>query len=1273
MTSHPWKRLFSRNRTRGKSATRHRHRSLRAEPLQPRMMLSTIAWENLGVDDNFSAYGSDQSVAVETVERAIADWERIIQDFNYASHTEFELDIKAASISGRGVTRNIDIESATGKPISAEIELAISPTNGWYFDETVGTSTLPDDSEFDSLVTPFTASITDGSGDNDFYRTILHEIGHAMGIANTTGLAIHDFLTELDSSDPNSPGDTLWEFDDGHGVEATFTTDGGLHLFEGAEGYYYTIPTHPHDLMNAGRTMSGVVKPRRQLISDTVAEILEVAYDYDVVPPSYINTFYANLNTDTGVLTVQGDPGDADDTIDVWHDGIFDDVYVRVNDMEEVFPESAVSSVVVNLGDGTDTFGMQELPTSTPITINGDAGTNTMTISGPDDIGEVTVNGGSGTDTLVIDYRNSYGNTYMIGDDYVSQSATTGNVHYDTQIEQLEVVGGSGTNTYLIYETSPQTTLTIEEFTGPANTFCIAAQFFGAGGDLDTIQGDVFLHGVGSDVLNVLDFGHAGNETYTLTDSTFTRDGMATIFYEGFQSLSIEGAEEADGSKGGSIYQINSTPAGVDVTITGSNGDDTFNVGNGIVDDAIVGNLTVIGGGGDDTLVFDDHDDTGSDQYRITATTFSKSSLVEMTWIVRTMNYSQIDSLLVTANGDSNDCTVESLLGADLELNAGGGNDYITVGGGDVTNNMLGGLSVHGDDGTDTIYVADGPSGIDGDTFVITSDTLTKTNPPPIGNRFEMSYDTVEGLTLKTGDMSNTIRVESTDGDVSVEVDTGEGNDEIQIGTSDDLDGIQGAVTVESGNHADTIYVNSSASSAPVAIDAGQRSDTIHIGGNAEDGHLGYVAGPVTAVGGDGDAIDRLFLHDQDHDAGETYTVESNAVARTNDFGGVMYAGFEGLILYASSGTDGDTINVESTLEETPVTVYGRTGPDEVHIGVVDNGDIDSSVVGQVTVYGGFGIDSIYVHDQDDLNDDHYTITHDSLTKATSAGIALFGGLEYSTLEKLVLAANQDDNTIHVDSTHDATPVEILAGGGEDVVHLARAGADGFLKRVPARVTLDGGDQDDRVILHDQSHPVGETYTITSTRVRRANGFGGLDYEACEELFLLTSGPGSDTIDVESTLGTTPVTVNCHGGDDTVNLAAGLLDAVEGAVTVHGGPGVDTVNTYDQNDTGKDDYTITVNTLTKSSVTAPSFGGLTYDVEFLNLDANDSANVIDVDSVSDVTVVTIDGHDGHDQINIATATHNMDADINNEIHVYGNAGATRSISMTKQIAAMTAM
>ncbi len=115
--------------------------------------------------------------------------------------------------------------------------------SGWFFDQTP-----LDDAEFTAIAnsgstqtgTAFQASFVDvstgGTNYNDFYRTIVHEIGHAMGILVGAG-SIFNFQTVIGSF---PSGETLYSFQNPngqYGVTATFTDDGTV---EPADYYVWT-------------------------------------------------------------------------------------------------------------------------------------------------------------------------------------------------------------------------------------------------------------------------------------------------------------------------------------------------------------------------------------------------------------------------------------------------------------------------------------------------------------------------------------------------------------------------------------------------------------------------------------------------------------------------------------------------------------------------------------------------------------------------------------------------------------------------------------------------------------------------------------------------------------------------------------------------------------------------------------------------------------------------------------------------------------------------
>lgn len=275
---------------------------LGVEPLEDRRMLAVLAWENRGDNggpdtDGFqAAFGASSAVARAIVDRAIDDWETAIIDFNYAAvggagqpstDNTFALTIDASDLGAgsRGVAQNAQFD-ADGKPFSADITMDDDGGGGgWFFDSTPG-----DDSEFTLLEAQSQASFL-GAGaaanDDDFYRTILHEIGHAIGITNAGNAAIQLFLSDSGLQDANDAASDLFRFD-GAGGTVTFTTNGGLHIYEGpAVG---SLPTHPEDLMNPGRTV-GAPPTTRQLITPLNLQVLSDAYGYRVIEADQLAAF----------------------------------------------------------------------------------------------------------------------------------------------------------------------------------------------------------------------------------------------------------------------------------------------------------------------------------------------------------------------------------------------------------------------------------------------------------------------------------------------------------------------------------------------------------------------------------------------------------------------------------------------------------------------------------------------------------------------------------------------------------------------------------------------------------------------------------------------------------------------------------------------------------------------------------------------------------------------------------------------------------------------
>ncbi|MCO6455897.1 MAG: hypothetical protein J5I93_11420 [Pirellulaceae bacterium] len=440
--------------------------SLVFESLEQRLVLSSIVWTTrggpvVGDTDNFTAtFGANDQLARSIVDRAIDDWERVIQNFNYQAFggggepiadNTYTLDINAADLGGgsRGVTNNVNSD-AQGKPYDADITMDDDGGGaGWFLDPTPW-----DDQEFTTLLSSFTANGPNALGGNDFYRTIVHEIGHAMGIASSTALAIHNFLTAY-GTDAVDGASTLSLFQ-GASITASLTDDGGLHIYEGpAVG---GNPTHPNDLMNAGRTV-GFPPPTRQLITDTNALILADAYGYTINLPSQLNTFHANLNATTGVLTVNGAPDTFDDQIVIDNNG---SLRVIVNGTEETFLGQNITQIDILSGAGDD-FIFVSADVGIPVSVDAGTGDDEFhsgggptTIVQDSDDGNDLYNLSNLLQPITLTYFGDQGSDQFIGSEFndvlnvdTSSGLLAGTVSFDGRggFDRINVLGdGSFTN-----------------------------------------------------------------------------------------------------------------------------------------------------------------------------------------------------------------------------------------------------------------------------------------------------------------------------------------------------------------------------------------------------------------------------------------------------------------------------------------------------------------------------------------------------------------------------------------------------------------------------------------------------------------------------------------------------------------------------------------------------------------------------------------------------------------------------------------------------------
>ena len=230
----------------------------------------------------------------------------------------------------------------------------------------------------------------------------------------------------------------------------------------------------------------------------------------------------------------------------------------------------------------------------------------------------------------------------------------------------------------------------------------------------------------------------------------------------------------------------------------------------------------------------------------------------------------------------------------------------------------------------------------------------------------------------------------------------------------------------------------------------------------------------MTLNGGIG--VDTVTLHDEEHIFDETYTITSTTAARTNGFGGLTYAAMEGLTLNVANASP-QLINVNSTLAATPVTVNGNAGDDAMVVAAL-TADWDASILGHLDFNGAGGTDSLRILDTGDVGADNYNVLSFQTTKSSVGS-----SIGYATIEDYTLQANNDVNTIQVNSSF-GEPFRIFANGGADTIDVE--GNFIFLS-----VLVDGGTGLDNVRVNDDAAGIAEVHFNTTQDLASLDIFTG--------------------------------------------------------------------------------------------------------------------------------------------------------------------------------------
>jgi hypothetical protein len=286
----------------------------------------------------------------------------------------------------------------------------------------------------------------------------------------------------------------------------------------------------------------------------------------------------------------------------------------------------------------------------------------------------------------------------------------------------------------------------------------------------------------------------------------------------------------------------------------------------------------------------------------------------------------------------------------------------------------------------------------------------------------------------------------------------------------------------------DTINLNSNLATTSLTVRGGSGNDVIHVGG---PGNSSDVDGNVSVSGGGG--IDVLEWSDlQVNTAGLGYTVTSTSITRAGA-GVVTLSQISNIVVALGNGAD-KTVSIESTPSGRTITVQGGTGADYLVLG--PNLDNLAGAVVFTDVTAG-DVDKIYVEDDTTAFNSNYTLT------ATSVARGLFGGLTFSGAERLELQCQNGNNivTMNAGGTFPATTVS--GNGGTDALIMTGSAA-------------------------------ADTWFLTFGNVMTA--LSTVTYFGLESI-TLNLGSGNDSVMVNSTNATVPVTISGDDGNDTLTIS----------------------------------------------------------------------------------------------------------------------------------------
>ncbi len=816
-----------------------------------------------------------------------------------------------------------------------------------------------------------------------------------------------------------------------------------------------------------------------------------------------------------------------------------------------------ISTLAVNLGAAGNTFTVANTNAATPTTVTGGAGADAIIVQ--NDAATTTIDSGTGPTTVNVQATGAVTNVNLVA---AADVVNVGN----------NAPAGNSTS--------------------------------------GTITGQVNVHGGGQGTLNVDDTGNPAARTVTLTAASLTGASPAAIDYTGISLLGI-----TLGS-GGNTVNVNGTLASVTTNLNTGAGDDTVNVtamavpthittGTGANSvtvgsnapgslgalGGITGALTVTGGGSD-ALTLDDGGDSLPRVGTLTATSLTGVGPTPI-------GFSGLASLVLNLGVSNDNLTVNDTIAGTTTVNAGSGNDTLTV------LHDSGPTTLNGGPGADTFNLR-----ATGAVTTIDTGSTGGANIINVGGTAPTAGGVLSGIAGEihlAGDGSDTLNIDDSGdatgqvGNISatavsglspaaidyasvanLNVNLGDGGDTLTVtGTA------AGQTTINGHSGADTFNIR--AINSTTTVNSGTGANTVNVGSlaPASGGVLSGISAALTLNGGGSDILN---FDDSGDAANTTESLSGNGLSGLTPTP-ITYGGAAAVNLALGFGNDALTV----TNTEAGATTHVTTGTGTDTVTVVND-------AGPTTIDAGSGADNVYIRRTGATT----TVNH----AAGAAGTILVGSNAPSAASTLSLIA---------------APLAIN-GNGLDVVSLDDTGNALTKTDTLSATTIGGLSPADIIYSHLANLNIdlgvgGDTFTVSDTAAGTATAVAG--------------GAGAEQFNVRGTTG--PLTLLTGGGTDRTRIGSlapaggGALDAIQGAVTVNGGSGRDQLSI---DDTGSS--TARTGTLS-DTVLAIGPANITYAaIGALDLELGSAADTLTVSNTAAATHTTIHTGNGDNTITMLT-------------------------------------